>query len=230
MEFPTSKLRGKILFFTNCKSVTWPYSVIIVQRIWVSSLHYFNIHISFHTEVLMCLSLGARRQRHVGLTFTEHLLSSGHSAWISTYSFFKWGSEMLSKLYKFTQPKNDKTEMKTWSIKPMFFALWHSHCLAQWNTMMEHMLAKFHHGSVLSVFTPEVRKAICLKDNLPFIYVPGWWDEREVAMVLPTRLKVPGVLLLGKAHLPDVWIKVSGWVYPKSPVSKFIWDESQPSK
>ena len=86
----------------------------------------------------------------------------------------------------------------------MFFALCHSHCRAQWNTMMEHMLAKFHHGSVLSVFTPEVRKAICLKDNVPFIYVAGWRDEREAAMVLPTRLKVPGVLLLGKAHLPDV--------------------------
>ena len=87
MEFPTSKLREKIYFFPNCRSVTWPYNVIFVQRIWVSSLYYFNIHISFHTEVLMCLSLGARRQRHAGLTFTEHLLSSGHSAWISTYIF-----------------------------------------------------------------------------------------------------------------------------------------------
>lgn len=121
---------------------------------------------------------------------------------------------MLSKLSKVTQPINDKPEMKTWSVKPMFFALCHSHCWAQWNTMMEHMLAKFYHWSVLSVFTPEVRKAICLKDNLPFIYFPRWWDEREAAMVLPTRLKVPGVLLLGKSHLPDVWIKVSGWVYP----------------
>lgn len=96
---------------------------------------------------------------------------------------------MLSKLSKVTQPINDMPEMKTWSIKPMFFALCHSHCWAQWNTMMEYMLAKFYHWSVLSVFTPEVRKAICLKDNLPFIYIPRWWDEREAAMVLPARLK-----------------------------------------
>lgn len=84
--------------------------------------------------------------------------------------------------------------MKTWSVKPMFFALCHSHCRAQWNTMMEHMLAKFHHGSVLSVLLQKSERPICLKDNLPFIYVAGWWDERRQPWS-PTRLKMPGVLL-----------------------------------
>lgn len=44
----------------------------------------------------------------------------------------------------------------------------------------------------------------------------------EAAMVLPTRLKMPGVLLLGQGAISQMRSKVSGWVYPKSPVSNFI--------
>lgn len=43
----------------------------------------------------------------------------------------------------------------------------------QWDTMMEHMLVKPHHGSVLVVCTPEHRKAICPKDNLHSLHFPG---------------------------------------------------------
>lgn len=109
---------------------------------------------------------------------------------------------MLSKLSRVTQPINDRAEIKTWSVKPMSFPLCHSYCWAQWDTTTEHVLVKFHHGSVLSVFTPEGRKAICLKDNLHFIHVPGWWDEREAAMVLPARLQVLGVLIQGQDPSP----------------------------